>query len=252
MRNRFGASVWRWTMTAGWVAALALVGGCSGGGGGGDTLTPSTVNVTVRGTVVNDSTGAAIPGAVVTGNVATRATTTSGSDGSFTLTFNGVSKTAKISITVTIAPNVFTGTARIVITTPETKTSTLTITGQAGSASVDVAASGGTTSGGNETLSGTITAASSGNPVSGAVISAAGKDTTSTTTGSYSLTGLPAGSVQVTVTATGFTTSVNTVGITAGGTNTHNVTLTSSGSGNVDITQPPPPPDFDTLLTGSR
>jgi hypothetical protein len=74
-------------------------------------------------------------------------------------------------------------------------------------------------------VAGTVTNSQSGAPVSGATIGYPGGVTVTDATGRYSITGLPAGSHDVTFAATGYSSQDRTVTVTAGGTTTLDVAL---------------------------
>lgn len=84
-----------------------------------------------------------------------------------------------------------------------------------------------------------------GQPVSGVTVSAAGQTTTTAADGSWQLNNLPSTTnVTVTFSGTGFQTQ-SIVVPTTDSTPVQNVTLPPSGSGFDNISQPPPPPNFD-------
>lgn len=74
-------------------------------------------------------------------------------------------------------------------------------------------------------VSGTVTK-STGGAIAGAMVSIAGKSATTGTTGTYSITAIPAGTYTMTVSASGYNTWSGSVTITAAGTATQNVSLT--------------------------
>ena len=90
------------------------------------------------------------------------------------------------------------------------------------------------------TLQGTVTDASTSNPISGALVDAGGgySDLTDAS-GFYQIANLPAGSYNVTASATGYTPStVNGVSITAGNTTTQNFALTPNPVSNTGFRSP--------------
>ncbi len=82
------------------------------------------------------------------------------------------------------------------------------------------------------TATGKVTNAASGTPISGATVSMnASRSTTTDANGNYTLSNLPAGSMQLSATASGFLTTIQTVNITPGGTTTANfVLITQTGT----------------------
>jgi hypothetical protein len=86
------------------------------------------------------------------------------------------------------------------------------------------------------TATGKVTNAANGHPISGAKVAYGSNSAATDTNGNYVLTNLPAGSDQLTASATGFLNTVQTVSITPGGTTTANlvlVTQTGTISGRV-------------------
>ncbi len=78
-------------------------------------------------------------------------------------------------------------------------------------------------------------------------VASSGQTTTTTATGDYTLSSLPdTGTLTITFTAGGFSTQAIDVANTAQA--TLNVSMQPSGGTIGDVTQPPPPPDFDSLL----
>jgi len=81
--------------------------------------------------------------------------------------------------------------------------------------------------------SGTITGvvkSSSGAAISGASVSYGGGNTTRDASGAFTLTSVPAGTVQLVASATGFQTVTQNVTVTGGATSTANFTLTAQGT----------------------
>jgi hypothetical protein len=74
-------------------------------------------------------------------------------------------------------------------------------------------------------VTGTVTDASAGDPIAGATVSTAGLSVTTGSDGSYTLSGLPAGTVPVTVSAYGYQSGTQTVTVTASQTTTLNISL---------------------------
>ncbi len=79
-------------------------------------------------------------------------------------------------------------------------------------------------------IQGTVTAAATGAPIAGALVSAGGQTDTTNSSGHYSLTGVPAGDVQVTFEASGFATETRQVVVTGGQTSTANIAMAGPGS----------------------
>lgn len=77
-------------------------------------------------------------------------------------------------------------------------------------------------------ITGTVTDSSTGQPVGGASVSAPGLSATTGSDGSYTLSGLPSGSYQVTISAYGYQTQTVAVTVTAGQATTQNVQLTGT------------------------
>ncbi len=179
------------------------------------SLTPnaSSGTGTVSGTVVDSATSAGISGATVAGG---GVSTTTGSGGAYTLA--GVPAGTPVSITASA-------------------------TGFQSSAQSVTVASGGTATANfsltpvtTGTITGSVFNASAGTVIAGATVSGGGVTTTTNSSGSYTLSNVPAGSVSVTASATGFQSSTQTVTVTAGGTTTTNFSLTPSTSGTGTVT----------------
>ena len=118
-------------------------------------------------------------------------------------------------------------------------TITASLTGfQNGSANVTVVA-GSTTAAPTITLvsnSGTITGtvqSSSGAAISGASVGYGGGSTTTNASGAYTLTGVPAGTVQLVASASGFQSVTQSVAVSGGATSTANFTLSPVSNGAV-------------------
>jgi hypothetical protein len=75
-------------------------------------------------------------------------------------------------------------------------------------------------------VAGTVTDAATGHPIAGATVSTAARSVTTGRDGSYTLPGLPAGTVPVTVSDYGYHSRTQTVTVTANQTTTQNVSLT--------------------------
>jgi hypothetical protein len=75
-------------------------------------------------------------------------------------------------------------------------------------------------------VTGTVTDSSTGDPVAGATVSTAGLSVTTGSDGTYTVSGLPAGTVPLTVTAYGYQSQTQTATITAGQSTTLNIALT--------------------------
>ena len=103
---------------------------------------------------------------------------------------------------------------------------------------------GGTTT--NRTISGRVTNALTGLGIAGVTVASSGRTTTTTADGNYTLASLPdTGTLTLTFTAAGFTTQA--IDVTNTSQATLNVSMQPSGGTIGDVTQPPPPPDFDSL-----
>jgi hypothetical protein len=178
----------------------------------GQTTTADTIKLapaspgSVSGTVVS-SLGGAIAGASVSydgGN------TTTDSNGNYSLT------------------GVPVGTIQLVASAAGFQSSSQTVTIQSGvnaTANFTLAVAAGT-----GTVAGKVTNASTGGAISGATVGYSGGSATTDSNGSYSLTGVPAGSIQLTASATGFQSSTQTVTIQSGVNATANFTLAVAAS----------------------
>ncbi len=82
------------------------------------------------------------------------------------------------------------------------------------------------------TVTGTVTN-TSGSAISGATVSAAGETVTTGTSGNYTLSNIPAGSVTITASATGYASATATVTVTAGATTTAPTLKLGLNTGNV-------------------
>jgi hypothetical protein len=77
-------------------------------------------------------------------------------------------------------------------------------------------------------ITGTVTAGAAKHPVPGATVSVPGASVTTSSTGTYTLPGIPAGSIKVHVSAYGYQDTSTTVTVTASKATTHNFTLSGS------------------------
>jgi large repetitive protein len=179
-------------------------------------LAPSPGSLT--GTVVNDVNGTPVAGAsvaLVDGDDATVATTTSAADGSFTLA--GLDRgTYTLVIDGGTGYDLRTITGVVVTQGQSNALGNLAVVSQPA------------------TLSGTVS--SGGDPVQGAqvaLLNDAGTVVTSTTTdadGDYQITGIVTGTYTARVTASGFVTDTGSVSFAPGQSVTRNVTLTPTGT----------------------
>jgi hypothetical protein len=156
---------------------------------------------TISGTVTNTS-GAALSGASV---AYSGGSTTTGANGSYTL---ANVPTGSVSVTVS-ATGYQSSTQSVPVTANTTTTQNFTLSATVG------------------TISGTVTN-TSGAAISGATVAYSGGSTTTGTNGSYTLANVPVGSVSVTVTATGYQSSTQSVPVTANTTTTQNFTLSTT------------------------
>ncbi|HZQ51577.1 MAG TPA: carboxypeptidase regulatory-like domain-containing protein [Bryobacteraceae bacterium] len=168
-------------------------------------FTLSTSAGAISGTVKN-ATGAAISGATVSygGGSATTA-----ANGSYTLS------------------NVPVGTVSVTATAAGYQSSTQSATVAAGATTTLNFTLAATVTVG--TISGTVTN-SSGTAISGATVSYSGGTATTLSNGSYTLSNVPAGTVSVTASATGYQSSTQSVTVSAGATTTLNFTLSATVS----------------------
>jgi hypothetical protein len=176
-------------------------------------------------------------------------TITGGNPATFTVQLNPLSGfNSPVTLSVTGLPanatasfnpaTISSGTSTLTVTTALTTPAgnyTLTISGAATGlqhstqATLTVNAAPGT-------ATGKVTNAASGVPISGATVFNNGFTTTTDANGNYTLSNLPAGSLPLSATASGFLTTVQTVNITPGGTTTANfvlITQTGTVSGRV-------------------
>ena len=154
----------------------------------------------LTGTVRNAATNAIISGAVVT--VGSKTATTS-STGVYTIA--DVPAGAQTVVITAAGYSDWSGTATV--TAGGTVTLNASLTALPGA------------------VSGTVTK-TGGAAVASATVSIAGKTATTASNGTYSITGITAGTYTMTVSATGYSNWSGSVVITAGGTTTQNVTLT--------------------------
>ena len=168
----------------------------------------ATTTGTLSGTVSNASTGAAIAGATVSYS---GGSTTTSSTGTYTL-----SNVPAGSVTVTAAASGFASQSQ-------------TTTVNAGATTTLNFALAPSSSGGTGTITGKVTNASSGAAVSSATVSYSGGSTTTSTTGTYTLANVAAGTYAVTAAKSGLGSSTQTVTVTSGATTTANFKLAASG-----------------------
>jgi hypothetical protein len=170
------------------------------------TLALAPVNPgTVTGSVVN-STGAGISGATVSTDGLTVSTS---STGAYTLA------------------NLPAGSATITASATGFANGSQTVTVVAGST---VSAPAITLSSNSGSVSGTVKS-STGAAIAGASVGFGGGSTTTSSTGAYSLTGVPAGTIQLVASASGFQSVTQNVTITGGTNSTANFTLTAASGG---------------------
>jgi Galactose oxidase-like, Early set domain/Carboxypeptidase regulatory-like domain/Kelch motif len=79
------------------------------------------------------------------------------------------------------------------------------------------------------TIAGTVTDSATSAPIAGATVSTGGRSTTTNASGAYSLTGVPAGEVQITVAASSYASEVRQAIVTGGQTTTLNVSMSHPG-----------------------
>jgi hypothetical protein len=171
-----------------------------------NTLALTPVNPgTVNGTVVN-STGAGVSGASVSSDGVTVSTN---STGAYTLA-NLPAGAATITASATGFSN---GSQSVTIVAGSTVTAPpITLSSNAGS------------------VSGTVKS-SAGTAIAGASVGYGGGSTTTSSTGAYSLTGVPAGTIQLVASASGFQSATQNVTITGGANSTANFTLSAASGG---------------------
>lgn len=159
---------------------------------------------TVKGTVV-DSSGTGLSGVTVN---ADGVTATTDSTGSYTLA-NLPAGSATITASATGFAN---GSQTVTVTAGSTVTAPpITLSPNSGS------------------VSGTVKS-SAGTEIAGASVGYGGGSTTTSSTGTYSLTGVPAGTIQLVASATGFQSSSQNVAVTGGVNSTANFTLAPTGA----------------------
>ncbi|HEX5433287.1 MAG TPA: carboxypeptidase regulatory-like domain-containing protein [Candidatus Angelobacter sp.] len=202
-------------MAAGTVTVAASLSGYSSASESatitaGSTTTAGTLALapvspgSVSGTVV-DSSGTGISGATVSADGLTVATSTTGA---YTL-----ANLPAGSVTITASATGFAnGSQTVTVTAGSTVTAPpITLGSNSGS------------------VSGTVKS-SAGTAIASASVGFGGGSTTTSSTGTYSLTGVPAGTIQLVASATGFQSSTQNVTITGGANSTADFTLTASGS----------------------
>lgn len=132
------------------VALGALFAGCSGAGGGGGSITPTELKVTGR--VLDDATDKGISGIAVSATTGSSSratkTATTGTDGSFEISFTNVPAGTQITVQFTFGAGSFTGTARLLLTSPNQQEQLVTVTDAGGTFSFSAVApsNGGTPS----------------------------------------------------------------------------------------------------------
>lgn len=159
---------------------------------------------TVNGSVVNSS-GTGVSGATVNSD---GVTVTTDSAGAYTLA------------------NLPAGSATIVASATGFANGSQTVTVNGGST---VTAPPITLSSNTGSVSGTVKS-SAGAAIAGASVGYGGGSTTTSSTGTYSLMGVPAGTIQLVASASGFQSSTQNVTVTGGSNSTANFTLATSGS----------------------
>jgi acid phosphatase len=179
------------------------------------SLTPNATSPgAMMGQVTNRSTGAALAGAIV--SFSGGSTTT---DGGGNYKLNNV-PAGVVSVTAALAG--FTSqTASVPVTSGATSTANFAL------------APSSTTPG---AITGHVTNSANGAALAGATVGFAGGSTTTDSSGSYTLMNVPAGTLSVTASLTGFTSQTGSVTVTSGGTSSLNFALTPSGSGSGTIT----------------
>lgn len=208
-------------LTAGTVTVTAALGGYSSAS---ESATVTAGNTTVAGTLalapinpgnvtghVVNSSGGAVSGATVSGE---GVSTTTDSNGNYTLA-NLPAGSAAITASATGFANAgvnVTIAAGSTVTAPQ-----ITLGSDTGS------------------ISGTVKS-STGAAIAGASVGYGGGSTTASSTGAYSLTGVPAGTVQLVASASGFQSSTQNVTVTGGANTTANFTLSSSSTGTGTVT----------------
>jgi len=179
----------------------------------GSTTTATTLALTpinpgtVTGTVVN-STGAGVSGATVNADGVTVSTSSTGAY---------------------ILANLPAGSATITASATGFANGSQTVTVVAGSTVNAPPITLGSSAG---SVSGTVKS-SSGAAIAGASVGFGGGSTTTSSTGTYSLTGVPAGTIQLVASASGFQSATQNVTITGGANSTANFTLTAATGGGI-------------------
>ena len=206
-------------ITAGTVTVTAALGGYSSAS---ESATVTAGNTTIAGTLalapINPGN---VTGQVVNGSGAAL----SGA----TVTADGVSSTTDANGNYTLA-NLPAGSATITASATGFANGTVTVTVTAGSTVTAPPITLGANSG---SVSGTVKS-STGAAIAGASLSYGGGSTTTSSTGAYSLTGVPAGTIQLVASASGFQSSTQNVTVTGGANTVANFTLTAStGTGTV-------------------
>ena len=161
---------------------------------------------TVAGTVTDSANGTALSGATVSYS---GGSTTTDSAGNYTL-----SNVAAGTYSISAAATGFTSGSQSVTVTANT-------TATANFALGPVPATG--------SITGKVTNISTGGAVSAAAVSYSGGSTTTDTSGNYTLNGVPAGTVSLTVTHTGYRTRTVSVTVNGGATTTANIAISTSG-----------------------
>jgi galactose oxidase-like protein/carboxypeptidase family protein len=175
------------------------------------TLALAPVNPgSVTGQVVNSS-GAGIAGASVSTDGVTVSTDASGN-------YNLANLPAGTATITASAGGFGNGTATVTVAAGTTTTApAITLTSSSGS------------------ITGTVKS-STGAAIAGASVGFGGGSTTTSSTGTYMLSGVPAGTVQLVASATGFQSVMQNVTVTGGATSTANFTLTAATTGTGTVT----------------
>jgi len=208
-------------LAAGTVTVTASLGGYTSASESatitaGSTTTAGTLALapinpgTVTGKVVNGS-GTGLSGVTVSADGVTVSTDTTGS---YTL-----ANLPAGSATITASATGFANASQTVTVVAGTTTTAPNITMGSNTGSV----------------SGTVKS-SSGAAISGATVGFGGGSTTTSATGTYSLTGIVAGTIQLVASANGFQSSTQNVVITGGANSTANFTLTPTTTGASTVT----------------
>ncbi len=176
--------------------------------------TTITMQIATAGIVtgkVNLNSGTAAVGATVTltgGDLVNTVTLTTNSTGNYTSTWIPI---GKYTLTVSLSGY---ASQSVPVTVPNGTVTVPLITLSPGTASTG-------------TISGTVTS-SEGSPLSGATVSYSGGSTATNSSGSYTLTNVPAGAIMLTASAGGYQSSTQSVTITANNTTTANFSLAPS------------------------